>query len=433
MTDSIILQVQNLYQLGQADSAIEVLNRAIAQRGDAYEYIYLRAQLALTRDSKDLAAQDLDYLIQHAPPNALYLDDRGVLYQSVGNFMAAAEYHLRATELDPHHDGILLNLAIALTHLGQKAHAIQLYHDVLKLNPSNTRALVNLGVLTNERGAFDEAAEFLFKAQNLGDSSFELYMGLANIYRHRNEKQQAITCYEKALQAQPHHPSALFMLAALRGDKPEAPPPQHVAGLFDSYADYFETSLVDKLNYQSPQQLFELARPYIEKLKGTQASLQSMDLGAGTGLFGKCLRPHVASSVGIDLSAKMLEKAQAQNIYDLVAVADIHDALGVCQDQSLHIISAADVLVYVGDLDRLFALASQKLVENGVFCFTTEALQGDETPPYFLRDTGRYAHDRAYLEDLAKKYHFNIGAFKQDFLRNNKDQPLQGYYVVLGR
>lgn len=432
MTDSLIQQVQFLYQTGQGQSALAMLSRALDEAPDHHEYRYLRSQLALSQNDMAQAEIDLEYLIEHASPNALYFDDRGVMLQSQGDFLRATDYHLKATELNPTHDGILLNLAIALTHLNQKQHATQLYHDVIRLNSKNTRARVNLAVLLFEKENYAEAVDHLTQAKIDGDNSFELYMGLANCYRLQQKKSEAIEAYEQALRLKPDNASAQFMLSALKGESINQPPADHVADLFNSYADHFDSSLVEKLNYQSPQTLFSLIKPFLEKLKEKNSVVQGIDLGAGTGLFGKLVRPFCDSLIGIDLSEKMLHKAQQQAIYDLVAVADIHRALEVCEDRSLQLISAADVLVYIGDLAPLFSLAKKKIDSSGIFCFTTEVLlESESSLPFVIRDTGRYAHSDIYLKNLATEYGFAIEAIEKAFIRNNKDTPLDGYYVVL--
>ncbi|MGG2475159.1 SAM-dependent methyltransferase, partial [Rhizobium sp. BR5] len=53
--------------------------------------------------------------------------------------------------------------------------------------------------------------------------------------------------------------AAELKLAVLgAAETPEQPPSRYVEGLFDDYADRFETSLVTKLDYSVPQKLAEL-------------------------------------------------------------------------------------------------------------------------------------------------------------------------------
>ena len=48
-----------------------------------------------------------------------------------------------------------------------------------------------------------------------------------------------------------------------------------------------------------------------------------LDAGAGTGLCGESLRTYARKLVGIDLSARMLEKAKDRAVYDELVVAEL--------------------------------------------------------------------------------------------------------------
>lgn len=427
----LLQEAQSLIRNGDQKGAHGVLAKGLSAFPESRDLLYARAHLYITQSRPIEAAADLDRLIALYPDDVAALDDRGVLLQWQGDYMQAAGLHLRAAELQENNDGILLNLAIALGHLGQRKQAAALYQDVLRLNPQNARALVNLGVMADEAGNYEEAANYLSRAHGLSDISFELCMAMGNVCRHMDHMEEAASWYGRAVAQQPGNASAQFMLAAMRGDKPPAPPPEHVAGLFDSYADTFETSLVGKLQYDTPNALYRMIKPGLDKLQETYGPLNVMDLGAGTGLFGKLIRPHAGQSFGVDLSPKMLEKAKEQNIYDHIIVGDISDVLAQAADDTLHLISAADVFVYVGALEKIFALSASKLASDGLFAFTTEALEGGEERPFALRDTGRYAHDKSYLEKLITRHGFKVLQFEKRFLRQNKNRPLDGYYVVL--
>lgn len=414
--------------LSQADrpGALDALNQALADEPNQRDLLRLRIQLHLAAGRDQEAERDLSHLLSVYADDAESWDDKGVLLQKRGAFAAAANCHLQAAELKMH-DGYVLNLAIALTQLGQRQEAEALYLDTLTLNPGNTRALINLGILYDERGAYHDARNVLQMAVDRGDQSFELCMAYGNACRHLSQ-QDAAHWYEKALQQKPDHPSAQYMLAIARGESPDAPPTAHIANLFDSYANHFEQSLVDQLKYRAPELLFTALKPFLDGLV-TQGN--GIDLGAGTGLFGVLLRPYLKNSIGLDLSPLMLEKAQEKKTYDDVLCMDMEKGLGQYPDEFFAIVSAADVFVYAGALDKLFAQARRTLKQGGLFAFTAEAMTENETGQFIARETGRYAHSDAYLKELARQNVFKAAVFQRDWLRYNKDQPLDGFVVVL--
>jgi len=85
------------------------------------------------------------------------------------------------------------------------------------------------------------------------------------------------------------------------------------------------------------------------------------DLGCGTGLMGPQIRAMVDRLEGFDLSQNMLAKAEEKQVYDHLAQADLSlpaDQSGLLADSGVHradLVTAADVLIYLGNLEIAFA------------------------------------------------------------------------------
>jgi predicted TPR repeat methyltransferase len=382
----------------------------------------------------DGAWADLAAALKADPVNPQILDDCGVILQKRGDFAQAAAYHAQAAESAlaasaPSLSAIMLNLAVCLTHLGQASTAQKLYRDILTIDPRHTRAMVNCGVLLTEKDAA-QAEELFMRAHETGDKSFELYMGLANLLRQEARIAESQAWYERAAAMQPQNKQVQFMLALTRGENPPAPPPEHVAGLFDSYADTFEKSLIVDLKYRVPELLMLALEDPLNALKEEYSDLTAIDLGAGTGLMGALLRPHATRSIGVDLSDKMLQKAQQQNIYDDAICGDIVQALHDGKNK-FHLATAADTFVYMGDLAPIFEAAAKSLRPGGILAFSAENMDESESGEFMLRATGRYAHDESYLRRLISRNNFSVLSFEKTWLRYNKGVPLDGFIVVL--
>lgn len=122
---------------------------------------------------------------------------------------------------------------------------------------------------------------------------------------------------------------------------PDTLPSAYVTALFDECAPRFERSLL-------------------------------IDLGCGTGLVGERLRARSRWIQGVDLSPAMVAKAGSKAVYDAQLVGELvgHMAGG---GRCFGLITAADVLIYLGDLAPFFAAAAGRLAEAGLLAVPAEA------------------------------------------------------------
>jgi predicted TPR repeat methyltransferase len=112
--------------------------------------------------------------------------------------------------------------------------------------------------------------------------------------------------------------------ASLSSLNPARATDTYVSSLFDGYAKTFESSLVGKLNYETPTIIANLLRSLISSVN---LNYDILDLGCGTGLAGEALIDLEKTLVGIDLSKEMLKIAEAKNIYNRLIQDEIHQIL----------------------------------------------------------------------------------------------------------
>lgn len=212
-------------------------------------------------------------------------------------------------------------------------------------------------------------------------------------------------------------------LAALGlAEVPDAPPEAYVRGLFDDYADRFEAALVDELGYRAPWLIADL----IEKVRPGAVFAKGVDLGCGTGLMAEALKGRVGHFSGCDLSTEMVARAEAGHGYQALAVAEATAFLSE-RTEPLDLVTAADVLVYVGALDNLFRGVAARLAPGGLFAFTVEeADDGD----LVLRDSLRYAHGEAYIRRVLGDARLPVAELTHGTLRYDRGAPIRGLIVV---
>jgi predicted TPR repeat methyltransferase len=226
---------------------------------------------------------------------------------------------------------------------------------------------------------------------------------------------------------------ARLKLAVLGGaDVPERPPSPYVERLFDDYADRFETSLVEKLGYTVPGKLATL----IAGTAGIPKHFRlAVDLGCGTGLLGPEIRASVDRLEGYDLSKGMLTKAAEKGVYDYLGQADLSlepDLSGVFDTDMApgraDLITAADVLMYLGNLHAVMAIVQKLSADGAVFAFSVEDAQ--QADGYILRDSLRFAHSEAYVREVSADHGFAVQDLARSVIRMDGGKPIHGILFI---
>ncbi len=281
-----------------------------------------------------------------------------------------------------------------------------------------------------DSGDHTGAADLMSQALELVPDWAAGWFRLADYQEKSGRKEAAVTALKKVLELNPEDIFGAGLKLALLGgaETPEQPSSLYVAQLFDDYADRFDKALVEKLDYSVPAKLAAL----IAVDAGNDRFAHVVDLGCGTGLFGERIRGKAVHLEGFDLSANMLAKAEDKGIYDRLAQADLSllpersglFAEGKASGNRANLVSAADVLMYLGNLDSVFVIASKLLADGGLFAFSVE--DGGEEGDFVLRESLRYAHSERYIRQLCKRFGLDILEILKTTIRNDGGKPVSG-------
>lgn len=203
----------------------------------------------------------------------------------------------------------------------------------------------------------------------------------------------------------------------------DAPPAGFVEALFDQYAPEFDGALMEKLDYRVPELLCDAI---LGAAGGPFAHV--LDLGCGTGLMGERLARMASFLEGVDISAAMLRRAEAKQIYGRLVKADLN-LLEL--PAGIDLVTAADVFMYVGAMDAIVPRVAAALPAGGIFAFSVEEHPGEED--FVLRPSRRYAHSQAYLHRLLAGGGFDIASLERAAIRTDRGEPVGGLIVVARR
>ena len=351
---------------------------------------------------------------------------RGTRYANLGKLDNAISYYEKAISIKPDYAEAHYNLGFTLQRLGQLDAAVRSYKKVVAIKPDYAEAHNNkiLSVIYFfNNGQIPDAIdtlEFLIK-DNPNDAL--LFNMIGGCYASLGQQDKAIRHYEQALAIKPDYAVPQHMLNALTGNKSSEPPKEYVKNLFDDFAERFDDSLVQKLDYKLPFLMKEL----ILKLDPTRNKFKKViDLGCGTGLSGKGLRDISDNLTGIDLSINMVAKSRELEVYDHLIVGDIIDTLSTSTEK-YDLFIALDVFIYVGELTKFFKTVRDCCNKNAFFIFSIETQVGDG---YSLLKSARYSHSEEYVLKTAFDG-FKLIESQEVSLRKERNGWIDGKIFIL--
>jgi predicted TPR repeat methyltransferase len=346
----------------------------------------------------------------------------GLVCHQAGRNREAAALIAAAEVRSPTDPEIPYNLGNCLMLDGRPAEAVDAFRRALALRPGRADALNNLGTALQRLDRLDDAIAAYQGAIDAEPGRIDALSNLAHALQALGRREEALFTYRQVLARHPDHPTARHMVAAMAGETPTSAPDDFVRGLFDGYAERFDSHLTATLGYDPGRYVAVLRRAAGERTRFAGA----LDLGCGTGLIGTLLRPSVDRLAGVDLSPAMVAQAEAKAVYDTLSVAAIEPFLEATPDR-FDLIFAADVFVYVGALDGVFAKAAARARPKAWFVFSVESADGDG---FVLRPTGRYAHSLVYLARTMGEAGWEIREQEALAVRTEKGQPIAGYAVA---
>ncbi|MCR6499694.1 methyltransferase [Shinella sp. CPCC 101442] len=230
-----------------------------------------------------------------------------------------------------------------------------------------------------------------------------------------------------ALDPDDHGGAAVRLASMGRGDTPEKAPDAYVATLFDQHAEVFEDVLVEQLGYCVPL----LVRQRFQDLKMGPFQ-RVLDLGCGTGLTGGALRDMAEDITGVDLSENMIEVAHEKDLYETLYVGEAVDFLDDNDDEPFDLITATDVLPYLGALEPLFFGVAENLVAGGHFIFSSETLPEHTFAgrPFMVGPNQRFAHAADYVLQRLDETGFDLVEITDITVRMEEGQPIAGHLVL---
>jgi predicted TPR repeat methyltransferase len=126
----------------------------------------------------------------------------------------------------------------------------------------------------------------------------------------------------------------------------------------------------------------------------------------------------------------MLDIAAGRGAYAQLEQGELTAVLARIPTGSAQAVLAADVFIYVGNLEAVFAEVARVLAPDGLFAMSVEGL---EDGSYQLQPTGRYAQSPGYLRMLAARCGLQERKIERAHIRREGSGAVEGWIALFAR
>lgn len=481
MITSLFNQANTYYNQGLYDQAKHYYKEILRHNPNNADVLCNLASLLM--DMNDVNNAEINYRktlnVDENHSSALYnlaslLQDRNS--NNNNDINEAKELYQKLLIMEPNSIDALANLGSLYHRTGDYLSAIKCYEDainIIKANNNDDNNAVLSSLYEHYGRAIIRIADTKKLAQNNTNNNDNDSKVIDSLLIEAQQLLNNSLHYNNNNTIAKHMLMSILSDNCTNNDNDYQASDDYITRLFDDFSSSFETSL-EKLEYHAPSLLTKA----IVALNQSSYSVL-VDLGCGTGLLGAMLAnvSTIDYIIGVDLSKKMLQlaadkKVNNKRVYgnlfagpmtllisslakyrssdessninnydsDIIDVEDIvtngFDKKFINGSKQLHqlpmLIVAADVFVYVGDLEQIIESFRELKMENDVFAFTTEALPEDDanTKGYKLQASGRYAHKKSYIDKLLNDKNFSLITYEAVTLRKELGTSVYGHLYL---
>ncbi len=152
--------IKTILKLGRIQEAAQLVDDALGKYSSSNDIRYLAIEVYCLAKRIEDAQKLLDKLSKQEESSSDFAYHQGLYLEAAGEYRESIEWYRKTTELEPQHAAGYFRLGFLLDLHGEGEstdEAIEAYENCLKITPVNTNAVVNLGVLYEDRERYHDA------------------------------------------------------------------------------------------------------------------------------------------------------------------------------------------------------------------------------------------------------------------------------------
>ncbi len=195
--------IQLYIRMNKTDEAERILDRAGKDYPENNALQFLSGKLWELKGNDDKAISAYRKLLSSEPGNPEVINSIGCAYERKGNFKKALGSFRDAFKLSPRDDRIEVNMGVVMSKLGMNEEAEKHIRNVIDRDRKNSKACNALACHLANHGRFREALTHFTRAIEIEPDNVEYYLNLGLLMEQYGLPEKAAQIYEKVTVVNP--------------------------------------------------------------------------------------------------------------------------------------------------------------------------------------------------------------------------------------
>lgn len=249
---------------GDRNTTIVELEAAIKKSPDSKQTLTALILVYLQNKQPNKALEHAEKFILNDPQNPNGETFKGLSYVMLKDFKQAETAFNTALSIEPGNPNASHNLAAIFKRADNDTKKIRALHEnVLKLHPKNIKSLIELSLLDQHAGKYDDAAKRLEHTIKVYPDTLRPYQILSSLYLQQNKPALSLAISEQALKVNPNIPSLLTLAGKA----------QQLSGKHEIASDYYKKAIKIAPKAVIPHYLLGQLYQQTNQLKLAEASI----------------------------------------------------------------------------------------------------------------------------------------------------------------